>query len=438
MKRSLGLILILLVVLGMTAWASGGQAAGGGAKSNVTLTWMASQGWTWPGDENLIRKFRETTGINVDLQVIPAAQHHDLIKARLSSGEGPDIFMVQTNEFLIKTATLDPEKYLLDMSGENWVQVMPKSRLPAVSYNNKVYGLMIWYNSPEFIYVYNKTLFNELGIREPGTFAEMDAACQRILDAGITPIYEYVADGWHHQLPFFQIGPRYEERNPGLYKSLNENTVKFADVADFETVLNQINSFAQKGYYGRYYMSNTGDGQNESIATRKTAIIVSPSSAISQLRSEYPEFKDELGLILLRFLDNNTFPTNPSGPAMFGCAQTKYPNEVREFFRFYTTPESLQTKLDGTPEWTNIDVTTAIKQNWTKEEEAFMAGITDRQKNIQAVLQTGTKYTNDQWMEFGADLASLFMGRMTAKQVLQATDERRANIARSQDDPAWR
>jgi raffinose/stachyose/melibiose transport system substrate-binding protein len=437
MKRTCILTLGLMLVLSMTVWAGGGrQRSSGGAAP--TLTWMVSQGWTWPGDEELIRKFKETTGIGVDLQVIPAAQHHDLIKARLSSGEGPDLFMVQTNEFLIKTATIDPERYLLDMSGESWINVMPQSRLPAVSYDGKVYGLMLWYNSPEFIYVYNKTLFDELGIRAPETFAEMDAACQKILDAGIVPIFEYVADGWHHQLPFFQIGPRYEERNPGLYKALNENTRKFADVADFETVLNQINSFAQKGYYGRYYMSNTGADQNEAFATRQAAMVVAPSAAISQIRSEYPEFKDEMGICLLRFLDNNTFPSNPSGPAIFACAQTKYPDAVKEFFRFYTRPENLQIKLDGTAEWTNIDVTVPINQHWTKEEEAFMAGITDRQKNIQAVLQTGTKYTNDQWMEFGADLASMFMGRMTAKEVLQATDERRANIAGSQNDPAWK
>ncbi|MDR1948064.1 MAG: ABC transporter substrate-binding protein [Spirochaetaceae bacterium] len=441
MKKITGMALGLAFVLAFSVWAGGGgqRSAGGAAKSNVTLTMMVSQGWTTAGDEEIIRKFKEATGITVDLQVIPADQHHDLVKARLSSGEGPDLFMVQTNEFAIKTATLDPERYLLDMSGESWVNVMPKNRLPAVSWNGKPYGLMLWYNSPEFIYVYNKTLFNELGItKAPETFAEMDAACKKILDAGIVPIYEYVADGWHHQLPFFQVGPRYEERRPGLYKGLNDNTIKFADVADFETVLNQINSFAQKGYYGQYYMSNTGADQNEAFATRKAAIITASSAAISQIRTEYPETKDEFGLILLRFLDNNTFPTNPAGPALFACAQTKYPNEVKEFFRFMTTPQSLQTKLDGNPEWTNIDVTVPVQQHWTVEEEVFMKGITDTQKNIQAVLQTGTKYTNDQWMEFGADMASMFMGRMTAKQVLQATDERRANMARSQNDPAWK
>jgi raffinose/stachyose/melibiose transport system substrate-binding protein len=437
MKRTSILIAGLLLFLSMMFLACGGNDDAGSAKSDVTLTMMVSQGWTFPGDDEVIAKFKEKTGITVDLQIIPSAQHPDLVKARLSSGEGPDIFMVQTNEFLLKGAVIDPEKYLLDMSGESWLNVMPKNRLPAVSYNGKNYGFMAWYNSPEWVYVYNKTLFNELGIEEPTNFAEMDAACAKILAAGITPIYEAVSDGWHHQLPFFQVGPRYEELKPGLYKGLNDNTIKFADVPEFETALNQINSFAQKGYYGEYYMSNTLNDEIDVLATRKVAMIMQSSAAIARVRTDYPETTDELGIFLLRFMDNNTFPTNPSGPAMFACAQTKYPEEVKEFFRFYTSPEMLQIKLDGTTEWTNMDVTTPIQQHWTPEEEAFMATITDAQKNIQSVLQTGTKYTNDQWMEFGADLASMFMGRMTAKEVLQATDERRASIARTQNDPAW-
>jgi raffinose/stachyose/melibiose transport system substrate-binding protein len=185
-------------------------------------------------------------------------------------------------------------------------------------------------------------------------------------------------------------------------------------------------------------MSNTYDGTIDAIANRRVGIITESSGIIMQIRNDYPQFRDELGMFLLRFLDNNTFPTNPSGPAMFACSQTKYPNEVKEFFRFYTRPENIQIRLDGNPKTTNLDVTVPIRQHWTREEEAFMANVTDAQKNVQAVLQTGTKYTNDQWMEFGADLASMFMGRMNARQVLQATDERRANIARSQNDQAWR
>ena len=414
------------------------ESSGEWLQSNATITMMVSQGWTFPGDETVIDNFKDATGITVDLQVTPSAQHHDLLKAKLTSGEGPDMFMVQTNEFTIKTATVDPEKYCVDFTGEDFLSVMPKSRMPAVTYDGKIYGLMLWYNSPEFITVYNKTLFEELDITEtPETFEDLKAASQIILDSGVVPVYEYVADGWHHQLPFFQIGPRYEQLRPGLYDGLNDNSIKFAEVEEFVTVLNQINEMVQLGYYGEHYMSNVGNDSVAALATRQAAMAFEGPGTIAKIEDEYPEITDEYGLFLLRFLDNDTFPTNPSGPALFAYADSKFPAEVKEFFRFYTTVESLQEKLDGTPEWTNLDVTVDIKQNYPPAEDAFMSGITDAQKNIQAVLQTGTKYTNDQWMDFGADLSSMFMGEMTAEEILIATDERRANIAKSQGDPNW-
>ena len=49
-----------------------------------------------------------------------------------------------------------------------------------------------------FVINYNKAIFSNLGIAVPKTFAEFAAACTTIKAAGITPIYEPIADGWHH------------------------------------------------------------------------------------------------------------------------------------------------------------------------------------------------------------------------------------------------
>lgn len=86
---------------------------------------------------------------------------------------------------------------------------------------------------------------------------------------------------------------------------------------------------------------------------------------------------------------------------MFGYAGTEHPELVKEFFRFVTTTESLQEILDNSPSYTNLDVNDdAVEQHWLQEEEEFMVGITDEQKQY-SVLQTATKYTNDYWMQFG-------------------------------------
>ena len=42
---------------------------------------------------------------------------------------------------------------------------------------------------------YNKTIFDKLGLKVPTNYAEFKAACDKILAAGITPIYEPISDG---------------------------------------------------------------------------------------------------------------------------------------------------------------------------------------------------------------------------------------------------
>ena len=62
--------------------------------------------------------------------------------------------------------------------------------------------------------VYNKTLFEENGWEVPTTYDELKELCGKIQDAGITPWFMPGADGWQHQLAFFQIGGVYEEATP--------------------------------------------------------------------------------------------------------------------------------------------------------------------------------------------------------------------------------
>ncbi|AEE97746.1 ABC transporter substrate-binding protein [Mahella australiensis] len=447
MKRWFPLVMVVLLVIGLLSGCGGtdtstgenessGQGEGtGGTKKDVTLSQMVSQGWTSDADEAISKKFTEETGITIDWQVTPADQYHDLLKTKLNAGEAPDIFWIQTNPFAIKTE-IDPEKNCIDFSDEEWVRVMNLARLPAVSYNDKVYGLMLWPNSPEYVFVYNKTLFEELGITNPPTtYEEFKKDCGIILDKGITPIYEYVAAGWHHVLPFAQIGGRYEELHPGLYDELNNNKIKYADVPEMELALSQMKEFADLGYYGDDYMANTGEDAQERMATRKAAMLTANPGDIKQIKDDYPDCKDEFGLFLIPFVDNQTFPFNPNGPARFAYKNSKYVDEIKEYFNYITNKENLQYKLDNTPGMTNLDVTVDIEQHWLPQELELMDKI-PKEKYI-TVLQSAVKYTNEQWMEIGKDIEGMYMNAMTPKQILENIDERRAKMAKAQGDPAW-
>ncbi|MDD2969349.1 MAG: carbohydrate ABC transporter substrate-binding protein, partial [Lachnospiraceae bacterium] len=123
---------------------------------------------------------------------------------------------------------------------------------------------------------------------------------------------------------------------------------------------------------------------------------------------------------------------------MFGYNGSEHPELVKEFFKFVCSTESLQEILDNSPAYTNLDVNDdALTQKWLPEEEEFMASM-DESKMGTAVLQTGTKYTNDYWMDFGADMVSFCQGQMEANDVLKNMDTNRAEAAKVAGDAAWK
>ena len=122
---------------------------------------------------------------------------------------------------------------------------------------------------------------------------------------------------------------------------------------------------------------------------------------------------------------------------MFGYKGTEHEDLVKAFFDFVTTTESLQEILDNSPSYTNLDMNDdGIEQHWLPEEEEFMNSI-DKTKMSTPVLQTGTKYTNDYWSNFGADLVSYCQGTMEANDVLKNMDTNRAEAAKVAKDEAW-
>ena len=141
-------------------------------------------------------------------------------------------------------------------------------------------------------------------------------------------------------------------------------------------------------------------------------------------------------MFLIPLGDNSWYPTNPAGPTMFGYKGTEHPELVRAFFQFVCTPESLQEILDNSSQYTNLDVNVEIEQHWLPEETEFIRTL-DPDKMGVMVLQNGTKYTNDFWMEFGADMISFCQGSIEANDVLKNMDANRAKDAKAAGDPAW-
>ncbi len=401
-----------------------------------TLSILVSAGWMDNRYDETIARFEDTYGVTVDLQTIPADQYSDVLQSDLANGQCADVFWIQSNPFAIESVIVDPESYCIDFTGADWQDVMPEARQASCIYNDKLYGLQIWHNSPEYVMIYNKTLFEELGITEvPTTYEEFKADCEIIAAEGITPWFVPGADGWQHQLAFFQIGGVYTEDNADLYEQLNNNEATFADNEKMLEVLNEFKELSDLGYLGEDWIGSDSTNMTNDFADRNIAMAMANSSFVKQIQDE-TDSTDEYGMFLIPLGDNTWYPTNPAGPTMFGYAGTEHEDLVKAWFEFVCTAESLQEILNNSPAYTNLDVNVDIEQNWLPEEEEFINTV-DESKMTVSVLQTGTKYTNDYWMNFGEDMIAFCQGTMEANDVLSNMDANRAEAAETAGDPAW-
>ncbi|MCC6094625.1 MAG: ABC transporter substrate-binding protein [Eubacterium sp.] len=402
------------------------------------LSILVSAGWMDNRYDATIQRFEDTYGVTVDVQTIPADQYSDILQSDLANGTCPDIFWIQSNPVgAIESNIGNPEEYCIDFTGADWQNVMPESRQASCISNGKLYGLQIWHNSPEYVMVYNKSLFKELGITDvPTTYDALKEDLKKIKDSGVeTPWFMPGADGWQEQLAFFQIGGVYTEDNPNLYDDLNNNKATFADNKKMLEVLNEFKELSDDGYFGEDWVGTDSTNLENEFADRTTAMAMANSSFIKQIQDDTGT-KDEFGMFLIPLGDNTWYPTNPAGPTMFGYKGTEHEDLVKAFFQFVCTPESLQEILDNSPQYTNLDVNVDIEQHWLPEEKEFMATV-DKSKMGVPVLQTGTKYTNDYWMDFGSDMISFCQGDISANDVLKNMDANRAEDAKAAGDSAW-
>lgn len=452
-------VLLMVLVFTLSACSSGEDTNNGSSDSTTTektdtgssddakveednpfkgeeLSILVSTGWMDNRYDEVLERFEDTYDVVVDLQAIPADQYSDILQSKLATNTCADVFWIQSNPFAIGTTIIDPEEYCLDFTGAEWGNIMSDARRASGEYDGNLYGLQIWHNSPEFVMVYNKTLFDELGLEAPATYEELKSVSATIYENGITPWFIPGADGWQHQLSFFQIGGVYEGNQPGLFDALNNNEATFADNETMLTVLEQFKEMSSLGYFGEDWIGSNSANMINDFADRNIAMAMANSSYIKQIQDETGT-SDEYGLFLIPFADNNYFPTNPAGPTMFGYNHTEHPELVKAFFEFVTTSESLQSILDNSPAYTNLDVYNRdIDQHWIPAEETFMATISTDQMAY-PVLQTGTKYTNDYWMDFGADMVAYCLDVMEANDVLKNMDINRAESAKVAGDPAW-
>ena len=404
MKKLLALTLALMLLLSAAAVVHA---------EDVEIIYMASQDWVQDAEMELADIFTEKTGIKVDFQIIPADQYTTLLMTRLRAGECPDLFGSQAGKSDIVTQ-LNVEKNAVDLSGESWAATVDPLAAAEASVDGKLYGQPAQDVSAVWAVAYNKKVFEKLNLNVPTNYEEFKAVCEAIKADGMTPVYEAVSDGWHHQLWFCEMGVAIEHAEPGTADKLNSNTMKFADSAAAKQLIEQIKEMADLGYWGDNYMANEYSDAAKAIAEGECAMA------------------EDIGFFVMPLLDNQVLNMNPVGPTRFIYSGSANIDAAKQYLAFLAEPDSIQYQIENVAKFNTLPFTTA-KDAYSPEISAFYAAYPEHG----TVYQTSVNYVNPQWMEIGKELIDVIQGMQSADDMLAHIDRNRADQAAAAQDPAW-
>ena len=396
-KKVLGVALCAAMVGSMAVPAVTVQAA------DDTLVYWSMWEATEPQGkiiQEAVDAYTAETGVKVDLQFKGRTGNREALQPALDGGTQIDIFDEDIDRVNGMYA-----KYLLDLEDMVKESGYEETAIPGLMAACRDAGggtlKTIQYQPNVFAFFYNKDLFEQAGIeKEPTTWAEFLDVCQKLKDAGITPMT--MDDAYATSVVGYHLARLVGEEK--VVEIVTEG--KWDDPAVLQ-MAQDIEELASKGYYSEMVGSNVWPaGQNTELALGTAAMYLNGSWLPNEVKDMAGEdFK--WGCFAYPELENgaNGIETNNFGAQVFGINKdSKMPQEAFDLIKFITTGEydkKLAEASVGIPadttntEWpamvecakpvieqstgrftwaagieTNVDMTPVIKENFIK----LMAG----------------------------------------------------------------
>lgn len=227
-----------------------------------------------------IAKYTEDTGVKVDVQFKGRNGQREGLQPALDAKQNIDLFDEDVNRVngTWGKYLMDLEDMAKDYEAEHGNETLFKIARNAYGQTHDGDDTLhtIPYQPSIFGFFYNKTLFDKAGVEGvPTTWEEMDAACAKLKEAGITPItaddaYMTSFIGMHLARYIGQDGVK----SLVTGEASNDVTVTWDDPKVLAAA-ESFADFADKGYFSKNIATNKYPaGQNQEFAPGEAAIVI--------------------------------------------------------------------------------------------------------------------------------------------------------------------
>lgn len=339
MLRSLWLSSSLMVI------ASGAALA----QDKTTLTFTIQSGADRLAIAAALETAFEAANPDVDIVVdtVPGGEEGDnLVKTRLATGDMSDLLWYNTGSLF---QALNPTVNFLPMTDQPFLANVIESFNPTVSAGGQVYGVPLGTAMGGGV-LYNRVIYDKLGLSVPKTWAEFMANNAAILADGKSPVIQTFADAWTAQL--FVLADYYnvQAAEPDFATRYTNNEVKYATSPAALAGFTKQEEVFKAGYLNPDYASAKFEDGIRQLALGEGAHFPMLTFAVATIAEAYPENVKDVGFFALPGTDAaNVGLTTWTPSGVYVNAATAAPEAAMRFVAFMTTTEGcdLQTKAVG-------------------------------------------------------------------------------------------
>jgi raffinose/stachyose/melibiose transport system substrate-binding protein len=330
-----GTAVAVLAIAALTSCGPGSKPAAGGT---VTLSFMTgSDQSTVDTSKALVNAFMKANPtIKINMEQQPGGSEGDnVVKTRLSTGEMTDVFWYNPGSLL---QALNPAQTLVDLTNDPVLANVQQDYLPVVTQEGKVYGVPATTLTGGGI-LYNRKVYEKLGLVIPKTWAEFMANNDKIKSAGITPVITTFKDTWTSQL--FVLADYYniQAAVPNFAQDYTAGKIKFAGTPAALGGFQHLADVNAKGYANKGFGSATLDQGLKMLVEGKGAHYPMLSGLLPPLLANYPQTATDIGFFGIPGDDpakNGATVWEP--PAIYIAKTTEHLDAAKKFLAFVASP----------------------------------------------------------------------------------------------------
>jgi raffinose/stachyose/melibiose transport system substrate-binding protein len=285
MIRKLLFLSLLLLALGVPAAA---------AQDAVTLTYLVDDSQNSQDTAKALGEAYTALHPNVTINVEsrPGGTEGDnIVKTRLATGDMTDIFWYNSGSLL---QALNPTQTLVDLSDQPYIENIVDSFLPTVSQGDGIFGVPTGTAMGGGI-LYNKRIYEELGLSVPLTWDEFAANNAAILEAGIAPVMATFGDTWTSQL--FVLADYYNvaQAVPTFAEDYTNNEAKYATTPAALAGFAYLQQGFEEGWWQADYATTRFEPGLQLLAEGQVAHYPMLTFVLSTIATNYPDQINDIG-----------------------------------------------------------------------------------------------------------------------------------------------